>query len=327
MESRRRNHYDVSNKICIADPEAVRQEVERLIAAHHPRFDRSVLRRAFHDFTCLHAGTLAGYAAADTNYHDAQHSLDCTLATARMIEGHERSVTTGEALGARRAVLGVLIALFHDAGYVRRRGDTAKNGAAYTLSHVERSAEFLAAALPKLGLGDDAALAGEMVHFTGYERPLDSLDVQDPRDRRLGYMIASGDLLAQTADRCYLEKCRDFLYPEFEAAGLAGPQVAGGPTPLYRDRDDLLNGTPEFNARLWSDRLDGYFAGTHRYLGQHFGGSADARNPYVDCIQDNLQRVGRSIDRGHFRDLTRHPRAVGAACMRRRLGLGNQLAA
>lgn len=327
MESRRRNHYDVSNKVCIADPDAVRQEVERLIAAHHPRVDRAVLATAFHDFTRLHAGTLPGYAAADTNYHDAQHSLDCTLAAARMIEGHERTATGNEALGARRAVLGVLIALFHDAGYVRRRGDAAANGAAYTLTHVQRSAEFLGVMLPKLGYADEAELAGEIVHFTGFERALDAIDVQDERDRQLGFMIASADLLAQTADRCYLEKCRDFLFPEFEAAGLAGASVPGGQTPLYRDRHDLLNSTPEFNARIWADRLDGYFGGIHRHLSQHFSGTASGRNPYVDCIHDNLRRIGRSIDRGHFRDLTRHPRAIGAACMRSRLDSARQLAA
>ena len=32
--------------------------------------------------------------------------------------------------------------------------------------------------------------------------------------------MATADLLAQMADRCYLEKCRDLLYPEFELAGL-----------------------------------------------------------------------------------------------------------
>ena len=327
MESRRRNHYDVSNKVCIADPDAVRQEVERLIAAHHPRFDRTVLATAFHDFTRLHAGSLPGYAAADTNYHDAQHSLDCTLAAARMIEGHERAAKRDEALGARRAVLGVLIALFHDAGYVRRRSDAATNGAAYTLTHVQRSAEFLGAMLPKLGYGDEAQQAGEIVHFTGFERPLDAIDVPDERDRRLGFMIASADLLAQTADRCYLEKCRDFLFPEFEAAGLAGPSVADGQKPLYRDRHDLLNSTPEFNARIWADRLDGYFGGIHRHLSRHFGSTAGGDNPYVNCVRENLRRIEQSIKCGHFRDLTRHPRAIGAACMRKQLDRARQLAA
>ncbi|WP_295680268.1 hypothetical protein [uncultured Nevskia sp.] len=327
MESRRRNHYDVTNQICIADPHEVRDEVSRLLAAHDPLLDDGVLDAAFLTFTRLHAGALPGYAAADTLYHDAQHSLDCALGTARLIDGHERGVPAAERIGPRRALLGVLIALFHDSGYVRRRGDRASNGAAYTLSHVQRSAEFLQRFLPSFGFEQEAALAGRIVHFTGYEMPLDDIAVSDPRDRALGFMIASADLLVQTADRCYLEKCRDFLYPEFEVAGLAGPRQVGGPEPLYADRDTLMRGTPEFNARLWQDRLDGYFGGIHRHLGTHFEGRYGGRNPYRDCIDANLQRIARAIHRGRFDALSLRPKAIDAACMRRKLALSEQMAA
>jgi hypothetical protein len=43
--------------------------------------------------------------------------------------------------------------------------------------------------------------------------------------RRLGNMLGTADIIAQMADRCYLEKCRDRLFPEFVAGGLAS--VAG----------------------------------------------------------------------------------------------------
>lgn len=327
MESRRRNHYDVTNQICVADPHEVRDEVTRRLAEHDPLLDSGVLEAAFLTFTHLHAGTLPGYAAADTPYHDAQHSLDCALGTARLIDGHERGVSVAERIGPRRALLGVLIALFHDAGYVRRRGDRASNGAAYALSHVQRSAEFLQRFLPSFGFEQEALLAGRIVHFTGYEMALDDIAVHDPRDRSLGFMIASADLLVQTADRCYLEKCRDFLYPEFEVAGLAGSRQPGGPEPLYADSDSLMRGTPEFNARLWSERLDGYFGGIHRHFGTHFEGRYGGRNPYRDCIDDNLRRIGQAISRGRFDSLSLRPRAIGAACMRRKLGLHEQMAA
>lgn len=327
MESRRRNHYDVTNQVLIADPHEVCHEVTRLLAAHDPSLDHSLLDEAFLTFTRLHAGTLPGYAAADTPYHDAQHSLDCTLGTARLIDGYERGVPADQRLGPRRALLGVLIALFHDAGYVRRRGDRASNGAAYTLSHVQRSADFLHRFLPMVGFQREARLAGRIVHFTGYEMALDDIAVRDARDRSLGFMIASADLLVQTADRCYLEKCRDFLFPEFEVAGLAGPRRPGGPEPLYADREELMRGTPAFNARLWQDRLDGYFGGVHRHLGTHFEGHYGGRNPYRECIAENLQRIEHAIRLDSFDGLSLRPRAVGASCMRHALSLREQLAA
>jgi len=320
MESRRRNHYDVTNQICIADPQDVLGEVVRLLSRHDSGFEPAALSIAFRRFTELHAGLLPGYAAADTCYHDAQHSLDCTLGTARLIDGYCRSAPAAARLSPRRAVLGILIALFHDAGYIRRSGDRASNGAAYTLSHVQRSGEFLQRLLPSLGFADEAPLAARLVHFTGYEMTLDAIDVQDPLDRALGFMIASSDLIVQTADRCYLEKCRDFLYPEFEVAGLAGAAQPGGPTPLYTSVDVLMRGTPQFNARLWEERLDGYFGGIHRYFGVHFGGRYGAPNPYTDAIAANLRRVKLAIRNGRYDSLRHRPRAVDAAWMRRLLG-------
>ncbi|MFX8000748.1 hypothetical protein ABTK84_19880, partial [Acinetobacter baumannii] len=83
------------------------------------------------------------------------------------------------------------------------------------------------------------------------------------------------------------EKCRDFLYREFEHCGMAGEPNGNRLNPLYRSPQELLRKTPDFNQRLWSDRLDGYFEGIYRSLEAHFGGC----NPYVDCISFNLERV------------------------------------
>lgn len=320
METRRRNHYDVSNQICIASPHEVRDEVLRLLGTHYPQLDTAALKTAFQRYAELHAGLMPGYAAADTPYHDAQHSLDCALGLARLIDGHSRSVPAGEQFSARRAVLGLIVALFHDAGYVRRQDDTASNGAAHTLCHVQRSAEFLGRLLPTLGYAAEVPLAMKLVHFTGYEMPLDAIDVHEPLDRLLGFMIATSDLIVQTADRCYLEKCRDFLYAEFEVAGLAGAPQPGRPASPYPTRDALMRGTPAFNAKIWADRLDGYFGGVHRYFGSHFSGVYGARNPYLEAIDANLARINRIIEQDDWSELRLRPRAIDAACMRRALG-------
>lgn len=327
MQSRRRNHYDVTNQVCIADPQDVLHAVIGLLQRQDSRYQPAGLQAAFRRFTELHAGLLPGYAAADTRYHDAQHSLDCALGTARLIDGYNQAMAPSERISPRRAELGILIALFHDAGYIRRTGDTASNGACYTLSHVQRSSEFLQRNLPSLGFAEEAALAARIVHFTGYEMPLDAIDVHDPLDRALGFMIASSDLIVQTADRCYLEKCRDFLYPEFEVAGLAGTPKIGGPTPVYASVDVLMRGTPAFNDRIWRERLDGYFDGIHRYFSVHFGSRPRAPNPYTDAIKANLRRVKLAIRSGRYDQLRLRPRAVDAAWMRQRLAAADTLAA
>lgn len=304
----RRNHYDVTDRVCISNPAAVRDAVAAIFRGRYPGIELQALDHAFATFGELYAGWLPGYFGCDTWYHDAQHSLDCALAMARLLDGHDRSVAEHRRLGPRRAVLGVVIALFHDAGYIRHAGDAASNGAEFTLTHVKRSGEFLKHYLPQIGYAAEAGLASRVVHFTGYEIALDRIDVSHPLDRMLGFLLGTADVLAQTADRCYLEKCRDYLYREFEFCGLAGEQREGTVAPVYHSVDELLKRTPEYNQKLWQERLDGYFGGAHHYLEAHFGG----RNPYRESVLANLQRIGAMIEGGSFAGLTLRPHAVGA---------------
>lgn len=309
---RRRNHYDVTNRVEIARPEAVAAAVGELLAALYPGTDLTPVTRAFGVFRGLYAGTLRGYAGCDTWYHDAQHSLDCALAFTRLLEGHERSAAASDRLGARRGVLGVIAALFHDAGYIRRDGDTATNGAEFTRTHVHRSAEFLGDFLPEAGFDRETAMTRQLVHFTGYELALDAIAVTDARDRRLGFLLGTADVLAQTADRCYLEKCRDYLYREFTYCGIAGPARAGSPEPTYTSPEQLLRDTPNFHRRMWGERLDGYFGGVHRYMGAHFGGD----DLYDTSIRGHLARVQTLTAQDALDQLRLKPRAIRAAEMR-----------
>ena len=128
-------------------------------------------------------GNYPGYLRCDTLYHDARHTLDMTLAMARLIDGHDRVHAGTDALGARRAVLGVVIALLHDSGYMRRSSEShVENGAVFTKIHVSRSADFLARYLPTIGYGAEAETAARLVHFTGYEMDVDDIKVADAKD-------------------------------------------------------------------------------------------------------------------------------------------------
>ena len=166
---------------------------------------------AFYDFDRLFTGRFPDYEGCDTTYHDMQHTLDMTLTLARLVAGYERSVEVRDRLGASRAQMAVITSLFHDSGYIRHksRDKNFSNGAEFTLQHVSRSADFLRRYLPELGLSKDVAVSSMIVHFTGYELDLDKIELDDPRDIICGHLIGTADLIAQMADRCYLEKCRD----------------------------------------------------------------------------------------------------------------------
>src|SRR5438105_6845669 len=112
----RLNQSAVTNRVNVEDPTRVRDAVLSLFALRDPGADFAPLSCAFDDFKALFEGSYPGYLACDTLYHDMRHTLDMSLAMARLVDGHERSCAEADRLGPRRATLGVLLALLHDCG-------------------------------------------------------------------------------------------------------------------------------------------------------------------------------------------------------------------
>src|SRR5271169_1909307 len=282
----RRSDFDITNTVRVSSPQAVLLALEQLTASTWPHIDMQPVRRAFADFEQLFAGRMPGYAGVDTIYHDRQHTLDVTLAMGRLLAGYERQVEPMWKLGPERAMAGMVMALFHDVGYLRRDSDTGQsNGAEFTRTHVSRGIEFQAGYLPQVGLGAWVDVARQIVHFTGYERAMEDIVVEDARDLRLGHLLGTADMIAQMADRCYLEKCRDRLYPEFVLGGLAAATGIDGLLQVkYSSGLDLLRQTPEFVRETRIERLEGEFEHAYRYVEPLFGG----KNAYLEAIDRNL---------------------------------------
>ena len=284
--SSRSNEYDVSREIKTTDPQAVSEEINHIYRDLYQGASTEKLDVAFRDMTQLYSGEYPGYHPCDTAYHDTQHVLDVTLAMARLINGYERGRIGTQPLDESLFRLGVITALFHDCGYVRELGDREHtNGAEFTLTHVTRGAHFLQDYLPKIGMADVANIASELIHYTGYEVAVANINVPSPIYRLLGSMLGSADIIAQMADRCYLEKCRDRLYPEFVIGGLATRRTPEGvPQVVYASGLDLVMKTPDFFVGA-TKRLNVDLGATHAYAHGHFGG----QNLYLEEVEKNIR--------------------------------------
>ena len=290
---------DITETVDVSAPEPVHAAVAAIFARRYPGADLSPLAHLFTDFGRLYRGQYPGFFACDTQYHDMQHVLDVTLAAARLIDGYEADFLAGGGepefcLGAELAMIGVAVALFHDAGYIRRRGDTRHyHGAEYTKIHVSRSSRFLARYLDDLsaaghGLDGAGPIAAKLVHYTGYEFHPTNIDLDDPNHRIMGALIGTADVMAQMADRAYLEKCRDRLYIEFELGGITREVDASGVVTIrYNSPEDLLRQTPGFIRNTIEDRLDSLFGSLYHHAGTHFGG----RNWYMESIEQNRRHL------------------------------------
>jgi hypothetical protein len=273
----RRNDHDVTDTIRTTDPAAVGTEVIRVAHRLFPDAPVPALERAFTDAARMYRGEHRDYLPCDTEYHDIQHVLDVTLATARLMDGYQRGRRNGSLpLSKDLFLVGVLAALFHDFGYLRRRNDHKhRYGAEYTLTHVSRGASFLRSYARELGVDERLAQAAStLVHFTGYERAVESIRMSDEALRRLGMMLGTADIIAQMSDRCYLEKCHARLYPEFVLGKLGG----------FASAQDLLLKTPRFYEGACR-RLDESLGRSYDYAARHLGGP----NLYLDEMRKNAE--------------------------------------
>jgi hypothetical protein len=299
----RLNQNDVTNRINVEDPDQVRDAVLALFAARYAGADLAPLRQAFEDVKSLFRGTFPGYLPCDTLYHDLRHTLDMTLAMARLLDGHDRGHVEAERIGARRAMLGVVVALLHDSGYLKRASEAhIENGAVFTKVHVSRSADFLTRYLPQLGYAEEAGAAAKLVHFTGYEMDIDDILLHDPKDRLLGCLVGTADLIGQMSDRLYLEKCREFLYPEFVWGHIARETLADGREIVrYASPDDLMLKTPGFYEYVARARIEKKLGGVDRYAEAHF----DGPSLYQTQIDRNMGFLKGAIEQADLKRMRR----------------------
>lgn len=299
----RLNQNDVSNRVNVESAAQVRDAVLEIFAHRYPAVDFTQMGRAFDDVQALFEGRYPGYLACDTLYHDIRHTLDMTLAMARLVDGHDRICAPQDRLGARRAALGVIIALLHDSGYMKRESEREiENGAIFTKIHVTRSAEMLMNYLPTVGFAAEAVVGSHIVHFTGYEMNIEDIPVDDPKDRLLGCMVGTADLIGQMSDRLYLEKCRDFLYQEFVYGRIARETMPDGKEIVrYSSPQDLIIKTPGFYEYVARTRIRDKLDGVDDYAAAHF----DGPNLYTSAIEGNFAHLRGVLETADFNRLRR----------------------
>lgn len=294
--------YDPTGSVNLESPRAVEAAI-RAILDGLPGCcpDPGLLTRAIDDLISAYRGSYPGLLRCDTLYHDLRHALETGLTMARLLDGEARmggaaGTDSEPRIDRSYALLGIILALYHDIGLLRRTAEAEIWGASLTPVHEERGVEFLRdylAGTSLAGLADKAELI--MPTKLIYKIPADWPALH----RKLGSMIATADLLSQMSDRYYIEKCRDFLFLEFSAIGLAGT----ADTP-YPDRETLLQKTPGFYTGFIAKRLDEDFGNVRRFINRHFDGGS----PYDDAIERNLAYLGNILATQDFAQLRRHPK-------------------
>ena len=291
---------DPTGEVYLADPLAVESAIKAILdPLYGKNYDSALLTTAISDLVQAYRGNYPGLLRCDTLYHDLRHALETGLTSARLLHGYAKSAAPGheeEYIDGNNALLAVLLALFHDIGLQRRESEAHLWGPVLIPIHEERGAEFMQYYLSQTTL---ASLAEKSVLIMATKLIFKMPDTWAAFDRRIASIVASADLLSQLADRCYLEKCRDFLFVEFSAFGIAGKIDSP-----YPDRETLLAKTPDFFAWVIHQRLEEEFQSVYHLIEAHTGGG----NPWEESIRRNLHFLEEILSSKDFARLQRHPK-------------------
>jgi hypothetical protein len=280
-----------------------RQTVELILTIARDLYGEAPprLARLFADVADLYAGRWPSHEACAVTYHNFSHSLDVCLAAARMLAGWNRREQT-KPLNAAYFQLGMAAALFHDAGYIKDKGDLAGAGGKFTLVHVQRSMEIAGKYLAeKQWPPDEVEKVTRIISVTEYSHLPDfSVLFPDSGLKTLAQMVATADLVAQMADTDYVQRIDD-LFAEFQEvyAFENSETLSQRGTKVYKNVQEIKEGTIAFYEQFVLPTL-AKLGRMDRYLADFFG---EGRNPYHENITANLS--------DHLMDARSHWRRIG----------------
>jgi len=281
------NNTQLSALIPIDSPEAVLEEVLVILDLIPQNVDVAQVATVFHKVSDLYNGNYAGYRACNTEYHDLRHVNETFLAMTRLIHG---AIIEKKTFTDRHIVLGLVAALLHDVGYIQEEHDTKGTGSKYTADHVQRSMSFLDLHGLEFGLySEEIADSRNIILCTDLSADISDILFSSVEIETLGKMLGAADLLAQMADRTYLEKLR-CLYYEFKEAGIGD----------YTSEEDLLRKTVDFYDFV-AQRIKTTLDSSDRFMSPHFAGRWNTNaDLYYEAIEKQKQFLIRILELPDF---------------------------
>jgi hypothetical protein len=276
------------------DPTAVEVEVQSAYLGMFPQGDAMFVPRVFGWAIECFTGNYKDYQAVDARYHDFEHTLQGTLCMARLLHGRHLANAHPQ-LTPRMFQLGLLAILMHDTGYLKTRDDTEGTGAKYTVTHVDRSADFAAALLAdKKFPPQDIQAVRNMIHCTGVDAALTVIPFQNDMEKIVGHALGTSDLLGQMAAEDYVDKL-PVLYSEFaEATRYAKdkPHFVS----MFSSAADLMQKTPAFWEKYVQLKLNRDFGGLYRFLNDPY---PHGPNYYLQRIEANMKKLRERLAAAH----------------------------
>ncbi len=241
-----------------------------------PSIDLKLIREIHNDLTSFFSGSSPHFQKNTLPYHNLRHSQMVVLASARLFHGlHCNNVH----ISSDTFFKGILAACFHDTGMLLLESDPTHSGMKHIANHEARSILFLSKYAAHKGFGEDISRdCATIINYTDLESDPATFDFH-PHDIQLaGQVIGSADILAQMADRYYLE-CLPYLFNEQETGGIN----------KHSSALELMEHTAVFYHNVVLKRLTNTFYNTSQAMQTHFRERYNVdRNLYIENIDKNI---------------------------------------
>jgi hypothetical protein len=269
-----------------------------------PRANLKLIREVHNDLAAFFTGSHPDFQKSTLPYHNLRHSQMVVLATIRLFDGLQcsnRIPITSDML-----LRGLLAAYFHDTGMLLLEGDPAHSGTEYMANHEARSILFLRRYAARKGLGEDIARdCATIINYTDMESDPATFEFHSHEIQLVGQVVGSADILAQMADRYYLE-CLPLLYNELHAGGIT----------QHSSALELMEHTANFYHNVVLKRLLTTFSHTSTAMQTHFRERYKIdRNLYIENINKNIDYLKKIVKK--CQDITclnkylkRHPPTI-----------------
>jgi len=258
-------------------------EIIFLAAEICPDEDLSLIREVHNDITAFFSGSHPFFKKNTLQYHNLRHTKLVALATIRLFHGlncNDIDITL------KTLTNGLLSAYFHDTGMLLQEGDSAKSGTEYIANHEERSILFLKRYINLKGLNREIIEdCSTIIRYTDLSIEPTTLAHHSHETELAGQVVGSADILAQMADRYYLE-----------ALPVLHEELKNDKSYQHKSAFELMIHTSSFYQNIILKRLMDTFSNTSQSMRTHFRERFKIdRDLYTENINKNIHYLEKII--------------------------------